>query len=494
MCVAPADQRKVSVPSNRLDSPPVLRMFSVDLHGVEVGVTLPKRAVAERMGDDRGTVTFVCEIDRLPWREFARSGSGRRIGPDDEQVSFRRRYLDAGDAGVADDSLFAIEVVVGDGDTVKPPKRRDSSGTPYTVWVVPRCDLWSPMKKTAMSVKVAVEHTRFQRATNINHIVGWNWCTRIVFSDRCESRVMSATRVVVRNPNSGDGKRTKRAKAIATDRGWEVLDSQGGDHTVELAAQAAGRADTVVACGGDGTLNKTVKGVSDAGELDRVSLGVLPAGTGNDFADNIGIRSIDHAFEVIESGETRQLDLALANGRPFLNSCVGGLTAESSAKTSPGLKRRLGVLAYVLTTLSVARDFEGLTLRVSVGPDRNPAWSGDALMLLIGNGRRFPGEQMRQANMEDGMVNVVIITDAPALDYLGKGAADKLLRRRASHLTRIKSSHLHVTHDGDPVQFSLDGEMVETNDLTVDSRPGAMLVFCRRGLRTRTRGVEQAHY
>ncbi|WP_254274398.1 diacylglycerol/lipid kinase family protein [Haloarcula marina] len=288
---------------------------------------------------------------------------------------------------------------------------------------------------------------------------------------------MGPTRVVVRNPNSGDGKRTKRAKTIAANRGWEVLDSQGGEHTIELAAQAAQRADTVVACGGDGTLNKTVQGVQNAGLLDDVSMGVLPAGTGNDFADNIGIRGIDHAFEVIDSGECRRLDLGTANDRLFLNSCVGGLTAESSAKTSRSLKRRLGVLAYVLTTLSTTRDFEPLSLWVSVGPERDPAWAGEALMLLVGNGRRFPGEQMRQANMEDGMVNAVIIEDAPAIDYLSKGAADRLLRRRASHLTRIKSSHLHVTHDGDPVQFSLDGEMIETNELTVDSNPGAIEFF-----------------
>ncbi|WP_410764410.1 diacylglycerol/lipid kinase family protein [Haloferax sp. DFSO60] len=285
------------------------------------------------------------------------------------------------------------------------------------------------------------------------------------------------TRVVVRNPNSGNGKRTMQALKHATERGWEVLDSEGGDHTVELAAQAAEYADTVIACGGDGTLNKTVKGVLDAGKLDEVSLGIIPAGTGNDFADNIGIRGVEHAFSVIESGEKRQLDLGMANGRPFLNSCVCGLTAESSAKTSRRLKRRLGVLAYVLTTLSVARTFEAPSMWVSVGPDRDPAWSGEALMLLVGNGRRFPGERMRQANMEDGMVNAVIIKDAPALDYLSKGAADRLLRRQASHLTRVKSSHLHVTTDGEPVQFSLDGEIIETDELTIDTRPGSMEFF-----------------
>lgn len=284
----------------------------------------------------------------------------------------------------------------------------------------------------------------------------------------------SPTRIVVRNPNSGDRKRTERARRIATDRGWEVLDCESSDHTVELAAEAAGRADTVVACGGDGTLNRTVEGVLRAGRSDEVSLGVVPAGTGNDFADNVGIRGVEHAFEVIETGEQRRLDLGMVDGRPFLNSCVGGLTAEASAKTSPAHKRRLGVLAYVLTTLSVARDFEALKLHVAVGPNRDPVWAGDALMLLVGNGRRFLGERLGQANMEDGLLNVVIIEDAPRLDYLSKGAADRLLRRDASHLTRVRTSHLHVVHEGAPVQFSLDGEMIEANELTVDSRPGAM--------------------
>ena len=141
------------------------------------------------------------------------------------------------------------------------------------------------------------------------------------------------TRIVVRNPNSGDGKRSRRAKRLATERGWEVLDSEGGDHTISLAREAADRADTVVACGGDGTLNKTVRGVSEAGRLDDVSLAVIPAGTGNDFADNVGIRGVDHAFSVVTDGERRQLDLGVANGRPFLNSCVGGLTAAASART-----------------------------------------------------------------------------------------------------------------------------------------------------------------
>ncbi|WP_418281034.1 diacylglycerol/lipid kinase family protein [Halorubrum sp. DTA98] len=282
------------------------------------------------------------------------------------------------------------------------------------------------------------------------------------------------SRIVVRNPQSGDGKRTRKARTLAHDRGYEVLDSTGGDHTVALAAEAASRGEVVVACGGDGTLNNTIQGVRNADRLEDVTLGVIPAGTGNDFADNIGIRGVKHAFEVIENGEERQLDLGMANGYPFLNSCVGGLTANASARTSRSLKRRLGVLAYVLTTFSMVRNFEALTLHVSAGPERDPVWSGDALMLLVGNGRRFPGEQKRQANMEDGLMNVVIIEDLPTLDYLSRGAADQLLRRGADYLTRLKVSHLHVTHENIPAQFSLDGGMIEATELTADSDPGAM--------------------
>lgn len=280
--------------------------------------------------------------------------------------------------------------------------------------------------------------------------------------------------IVVRNPNSGDRRRTRRARTIARELGYEVLDTEDAAHTSELAAEAATRTGTVLACGGDGTLNGVVRGVLEADRLDDVTLGVIPAGTGNDFADNVGIASVRHAFDVVESGRVRRLDVGMADGRPFLNSCVGGLTAASSARTSPALKRRFGVLAYVLTTFSMVRNFESLRLHVTAGPDREPAWEGDALMLLVGNGRRFPGERMRQANMEDGLLNVVIIEDAPALDYLSRGAADRLLRRGAAHVTRLRVPDLHAVHDGDPVQFSLDGELLEGAELSAECRQGAL--------------------
>ncbi|MFC6733498.1 MULTISPECIES: diacylglycerol kinase family protein [unclassified Haladaptatus] len=283
-----------------------------------------------------------------------------------------------------------------------------------------------------------------------------------------------ARRIIVRNPNSGDRKRSKRAAEIGEQRGYEVWNSTKKGETHTLAKEAAEEADMVVACGGDGTLNEVVRGVDEANALSDVEMGVVPAGTGNDFADNIGIKSVPHAFEVLDSKNVRSLDLGWAEERPFINSCVAGVTAEASAATTPQQKRRLGVMAYVLNTLEKTQSFDGLKIDVRASEGGDVLWSGEAIMILIGNGRRFPGEQVKQANMEDGLMNVVIIKRAPTLNYLTRGAADRLLQRGASHLTRIKVPQLRLTHEGDPVHFSLDGEMLKLNKLSARSRRGEM--------------------
>lgn len=285
-------------------------------------------------------------------------------------------------------------------------------------------------------------------------------------------------RVLVRNPNSGDRQISKRAARIAEKRGFDVRDSTAGGETRTIAAEAARESDVtqIAACGGDGTLNEVVHGVADADALDDVELGVVPAGTGNNFATNVGVSNLQTAFEVLRRGDRRRLDLGWVDGedRPFVNSCVVGLTAESSAKTTPAAKKRYGVLAYVLRTLAETRTFEGLKLDVRAGSESETVWTGQAIMLLVGNGRRFPGERTGQANVEDGLCNVVIIERRPVMNYLTQGAADRLLRADARHLTRLKLPRLEVTHDGDPVMFSLDGEMIERNELTLHSRAGAM--------------------
>ena len=107
----------------------------------------------------------------------------------------------------------------------------------------------------------------------------------------------------------------------------------------------------------------------------------------------------------------------MADEAPFLNSCVAGITAEASSETSAELKSLIGVLAYVLSSLRIAKEFTGLELSASVVQDgvSHTVWKGAATFVLVGNGRLFSTAGTEQANLEDGFLDVTIITDGASM-------------------------------------------------------------------------------
>jgi len=276
--------------------------------------------------------------------------------------------------------------------------------------------------------------------------------------------------VIVLNPRSGSADHVDAVEKRAAIRGYDVRETTHEGHALELARIAAqdGR-QQVVAAGGDGTLNEVIRGIAAADALDSVTVGVIPCGTGNNFATNVGIADIDEAFTVLEEGERRRLDLGWAGDRPFINSCVGGLTADASAETDPELKSQLGVLAYVLTTLQTVSRFDGLELSISVwdGEASEPVWNGNAACVLIGNGRRFAHAGSQQANVEDGLLNLTIVEAAPSIELVGDRLQERLFGTDGEHITRLLASAIELDLD-ESTSLSLDGEMIEYDALSVD--------------------------
>lgn len=285
------------------------------------------------------------------------------------------------------------------------------------------------------------------------------------------------------NPVSGSARHVDRVRDLADDHGFTVRETEGPGDAVDIAREAAD-ADLVAAAGGDGTLNEVVYGLWKADALADTTVAVVPGGTGNNFAGNIGVRDIGHSFEVIESGERRDLDLALATGnadtphpsiQPFVNSCIAGITADASVDTSPESKSDLGVVAYVLNTLRRAVEFDGLPVYVETSPGVDRSWEGDAVMVLVGNGRRFPKEGRTQANIEDGLLDVTIVENQPAADLVSEATLSRLFGRDAPHITRLKTPSLTLELDRDePAAFSLDGELLSTTRLAVETRRTAL--------------------
>ena len=295
---------------------------------------------------------------------------------------------------------------------------------------------------------------------------------------------MSET-VIILNPKSGTGDHTGAVtdRARVVDHRVEQTRAEGDG--VDLAREAAeAGAEQIVAAGGDGTVNEVVRGIDKAGAFDRVTLGIVPVGTGNNFAGQLGITDLDTAFNVIEEGERRWIDLGEADGHAFVNSCIAGLTSDSSSKTDPDMKDRLGVVAYVVTTLKSMVEFDSMSLTVKTeeGGDRSPAWRGDALAVLIGNGRRFAAGGDTQANMEDGLFEVTIVEDVSTLDLMGEAVADQLLGGESDAIVRTRTPSIRIeVHDPQSRQFSLDGEIIERDNLSVDIRPSTLSVAVGEG-------------
>ncbi|WP_126662822.1 diacylglycerol/lipid kinase family protein [Haloterrigena salifodinae] len=288
----------------------------------------------------------------------------------------------------------------------------------------------------------------------------------------------ASDRVLVLNPVSGSGDHVDEVVELAADRGFEIRKTEKGGDAKRFAREAAPEADLVAAAGGDGTVNAVANGVAAAGALESTTVGVVPAGTGNNFASNIGIRGLEHAFDVIEDGRRRRIDLGIANDRIFVNSCVGGITAEASSETSSESKANLGVLAYVKNTVGTVGSFDSLPLRLKTAtrPDGEHAhaWEGEALFVLVGNCRRFTGTRTAQADVEDGLFEVTIVEDAAVTELLGGAARQGLLDADSDCIITRRTPSLEIESQRDAVEYSLDGEMLETETLHLETDASAL--------------------
>jgi diacylglycerol kinase (ATP) len=176
----------------------------------------------------------------------------------------------------------------------------------------------------------------------------------------------------------------------------------------ELAARfAAAGEPVVIAAGGDGTLNEVVNGLAGSATL----LGVLPAGTMNVFAREMGIPfdSMEKAFQVIERGFVQSVDLFEANGSPFVQMAGVGFDAMVIEETSWEAKRRLGPLAYLLAAVKVLGE-KPPKLEIICADGRRE----EGVAVLAGNGSLYGGQFkfFPSANNHDSKLDVLVYKEA----------------------------------------------------------------------------------
>lgn len=189
---------------------------------------------------------------------------------------------------------------------------------------------------------------------------------------------------------------------------FAIFASNSGDEAEELAAVMADAGEpVVVAAGGDGTLNAVVKGL--AGK--KTALGILPTGTMNVFARELGlpVDQLKRAFEVIDKGETVDVDLFAMNDAPFVQMAGVGFDAQIIEETSWEAKKALGPLAYLVSAMKVLGDEPP---KMMVHFDEGPVVEGVAV--LVGNGSLYGG-QLRlfgKADNADELLDVLVFKEA----------------------------------------------------------------------------------
>lgn len=172
--------------------------------------------------------------------------------------------------------------------------------------------------------------------------------------------------------------------------------------------------DTLVAAGGDGTLNEVLNGMAEApGGFERARLGVLPLGTVNVLARELKVPArIEAAWRIIQQGQEARIDLcwarwkegARAGQRCFVQLAGAGLDAHAIERVSWKLKQRIGWLAYVVAGWQVLRERQP-AIRITAG---GRVEAGE--LVLMGNGRFYGGNfrLFPGAKMDDGLLDVLV--------------------------------------------------------------------------------------
>jgi diacylglycerol kinase family enzyme len=220
-------------------------------------------------------------------------------------------------------------------------------------------------------------------------------------------------------------------------------------------------------------VNEVLRGLADGEHLGDVTLSVVPAGTANLLAGNVGVRDVDHGLELADTGPARSVDVGMADGEPFVVSCIAGVPAEASTAASSGLKERFGTLAFLVTGFQEAASFEPLSLDLeATGEAGTESWSGEAIAVLVGNARKFIREG-GQADMEDGLFDVAVIERMPAGNLVAEAVTHRILGEGTENVQHFRASEVEVA-SGEPIRFSRDGELLEHDDLRLCARPRSL--------------------
>lgn len=243
------------------------------------------------------------------------------------------------------------------------------------------------------------------------------------------------------NPISGKGKKREIAEALKA-KGYKVVFTEYAGHAERLARDA--EEDTVVAVGGDGTVNEVARGLLGTGK----TLGIIPCGSGDGLARHLGLsHRISKAIRTIENGKTIEIDAGTVNERDFFSVCGVGFDAVVSERFAKCGKR--GLWNYIRQGLKTWTSYTPQTYVLEIDGKR---LEHKAIFITVGNSNQW-GNGARitpLADLSDGLLDITIVDDFSAIELPwlgGRLMTGSVHKSKRVHTYRGK--HIKITRGSD---------------------------------------------
>lgn len=282
-------------------------------------------------------------------------------------------------------------------------------------------------------------------------------------------KTMSNPILFVINPAAGRGRVGRMMprleaviRQISGSQPVEIAVTQAPGHGTQLARQAP-EGSTVVAVGGDGTVHEVVRGIAGA----EKTMGVVPIGSGNDFARMIGLKgkSLEDSLKIALQGQRSPVDLGMVNGHAFGASLGIGFDAAVARKAFDAPKFLRGMPRYLYSLLLVLKELSlpELEIIAEASNTQSPIYQGKALLAALMNASTYGGgiPIVPGASPTDGLLSGAVAGEFTRLGVLG--ILPQLLQGKHIHNPKVKlfaGTRFRLRFDR-PTPAALDGELIE---------------------------------
>jgi diacylglycerol kinase (ATP) len=268
--------------------------------------------------------------------------------------------------------------------------------------------------------------------------------------------------IIIANPEAGSYEQHRQqleeTRQYLQEQGWQVeikLTEEAGDGKRIAREAVEQQCNVVIATGGDGTVNEVIQSLAGS----QTALGVLPSGTVNVWAREIGvpINDYEQAREVLLHGEQRRIDLGQVNSeRYFLLMSTIGLDAEVT-RTVESLTKKFGVFTYLLHTLKLGLGYPNFTAFLQIG---RRTIRGHALQIIFGNTQLYAGaiKFTWHAQADDGQLDICLVRSKNIVNRFSIVYDFLFKRKRREQWVLYDSAKEIKIHTNRKVALQVDGD------------------------------------